>query len=138
MNVQETLVIDNEPFEVGRAADWLDGLIGAAGYAPRILALLQVALEEVLTNIMVHGYADLEAHKIEIRLAAAPSAVTLEVLDDGIPFDPTQQQLPGPADPGNTRAGALGLLFVRRTMDEVAFERAEERNHLTLRKFISL
>lgn len=137
MGIPEILTIDNEPFEVGRAADWLDGLIGAAGYAPRVLALLQVALEEVLSNILIHGYADLETHQVEIRLTADPSAATLEFFDDGIPFDPTTHERPEPTNTENPRPGGLGLQFVRRTMDEAAYERVDGRNHLTLRKFIS-
>jgi hypothetical protein len=46
MNIQDALVIDNEPFEVGRAADWLDGVISAAECSPRVLAMLQVVLVE--------------------------------------------------------------------------------------------
>ena len=69
MNIADTLLVDNEPFEVGRAAAWLDRLLEGAGLSPRAIADLQVALDEVLNNILVHGYADLEAHKI-IRLTA--------------------------------------------------------------------
>jgi serine/threonine-protein kinase RsbW len=137
MDIRETLLIDNEPLEVSRAAEWLDGLISTAGYPSRLLAVLQVALDEVLTNIMIHGYADLETHKIEIRVAAGPASATLEFIDDGIPFDPTQHELPVVDESEKTWPGGLGILFVRRTMDEVEYERGEDRNHLILRKFIS-
>jgi serine/threonine-protein kinase RsbW len=137
MDIVETLVIDNEPFEVGRAAEWLDGLLVAAGTPPRAIAALQVALEEVLNNILCHGYADLEAHKIEVRVVADASTATLEFFDDGIPFDPTQYEMALATDPTSARPGGLGLLFIRRLMDEVTFERVEDRNHLTLRKFMS-
>ncbi len=91
MDVADTILLDNEPFEVSRAAAWLDGLLETAGLAPRVIAALQVVLDEVLNNIMLHGYADLESHKIEVRLAVDAAAATLEFFDDGIPFDPTQR-----------------------------------------------
>jgi serine/threonine-protein kinase RsbW len=138
MDVVDTLILDNEPYELGRAADWLDGLLGGAGAPPRVVAALQVALEEVLNNILCYGYADLEAHKIEVRFTADASAATLEVSDDGTEFDPTQHRPASSGDTEDTEFGGLGLLFVRRLMDEVTFERVGDRNHLRLRKFISL
>jgi serine/threonine-protein kinase RsbW len=103
-----------------------------------VVAALQVALEEVLNNILCYGYADLDPHKIEVRFSADASAATLEVFDDGIEFDPTRYEPATPAgDPPDTETGGLGLLFIRRLMDEVAFERIAGRNHLMLRKFLS-
>jgi serine/threonine-protein kinase RsbW len=139
MDVAETLLLDNEPFEVSRAAAWLDDLLGNAGLSPRVIATLHVVLDEVLNNILNHAYADLESHQIEIRLTSGNAAVTLEFLDDGVPFDPTQHEsAPPPRQDADVRAGGLGLLFVRRLMDEVTFQRVDDRNHLTLRKFASL
>jgi len=138
MNVADTLTLDNEPLELGRAAEWLDGLLASAEAPPRVIAALQVALEEVLNNILCYGYADLDPHKIEVRFSADLSTATLEVLDDGIEFDPTQYQ-PAPSDnAADPESGGLGLLFVRRLMDEVGFERIDEHNHLTLRKRMSV
>jgi serine/threonine-protein kinase RsbW len=137
MDVVEALILDNEPFELGRAADWLDRLLGDAGAPPRVVAALQVALEEVLNNILCYGYADLETHKIEVRFTADPTAAALEIWDDGIEFDPTQHGPASSTDTTDPATGGLGLLFVRRLMDEVTFERVGDRNHLTLRKFMS-
>jgi anti-sigma regulatory factor (Ser/Thr protein kinase) len=138
MDVADTLLLDNEPFDVSRAAAWLDSLLEGAGLPPRVIAALQVVLDEVLNNIMVYGYADLETHKIELRSTADNAAVTLEFFDDGIPFDPTQRQSSVAAgDNAKAGPGGLGLLFVRRLMDEVTYERLGDRNHLTLRKFLS-
>jgi serine/threonine-protein kinase RsbW len=137
MAVSGTLTIDNEPFEVSRAAEWLDGLVAAAGYGPRVLAVLQVAMEELLSNILIHGYADLEAHKIEISVTAEPSAATLEIVDDGVPFDPTQHERRATDDTEELKPGGLGLRLVDQTMDEMVYERIAGRNHVTLRKFIT-
>jgi serine/threonine-protein kinase RsbW len=138
MDVVDALILDNEPFELGRAADWLDGLLGDAGAPPRVVAALQVALEEVLNNILCFGYADLETHKIEVRFAVDATAATLEISDDGIEFDPTRHTPASASETTDPTTGGLGLLFVRRLMDEVTFERVGDRNHLTLRKFMSL
>jgi anti-sigma regulatory factor (Ser/Thr protein kinase) len=137
VDLAETLLLDNEPLEIARAAAWLDGLLGEIGLSPRAIAALQVALDEVLSNILVHGYADLETHKIEVRMTSDTSMVTLVFVDDGIPFDPTQHDTSSPGDDAGVRPGGLGLVFIRRLMDDMTFERVDGRNHLTLRKFLS-
>lgn len=138
MDVADTLLLDNEPFEVSRVAAWLDDLLEGAEVLPRIIAALQVALDEVLNNILIHGYADLETHKIEVRVTADASAVTLEFIDDGIPFDPTQHEAVPAGDSDTVRPGGLGLVFVRRLINDMTYERVDDRNHLTLRKLVSL
>jgi anti-sigma regulatory factor (Ser/Thr protein kinase) len=137
MDVADMLLLDNEPSEVSRAAAWLDDLFEGVGLSPRAIAALQVALDELLNNILIHGYADLEAHKIELRATADASTATLEFIDDGIPFDPTQHEAAPAGDGDTVRPGGLGLAFVRRLMDDMAYERVDDRNHLTLRKFAS-
>ena len=137
MQVADTLTPDNEPLELGRAAEWLDGLLVSAAAPPRVIAALQVALEEVLNNILCYGYVDHDPHKIEVRFSADASGATLEVLDDGIEFDPTQYQPAPPDNSADPESGGLGLVFVRRLMDEVGFERIDQRNHLTLRKYMA-
>lgn len=137
MDIADTLLLDNEPLELGRAATWLDNLLENGGLAPRVIAALQVALDEVLNNILIHGYADLELHKIEVRLNADAAAATLEFVDDGIPFDPTQHEIVPRGDDETVRPGGLGLVFIRRLMDDVAYQRVGDHNHLKLRKFVS-
>jgi len=137
IDIADTLWLDNEPFEVGRAASWLNNLLENGGMSPRVIAALQVALDEVLNNILVHGYADLEAHKIEVRLNADAAAATLEFVDDGIPFDPTQHEIVPRRDNETVRPGGLGLAFIRRLMDDVTYERIDDHNHLKLCKFVS-
>ena len=102
-----------------------------------MVAALQVALEEVFNNILCYAYADLDPHKIELRATANASAATLEFFDDGIPFDPTRPPEARVVDTEQPEPGGVGLLFVRHLMDDVAFERVDDRNHLTLRKFAS-
>ena len=95
--------------------------------------MLQVALEEVLTNIILHAYNDFETHIIEIRIGGDENAVTLETVDDGVELDPAQgvsaEHAPGLEQPEAT--------FARRMMDEVTFSREDGRNHLTMRKLTS-
>jgi anti-sigma regulatory factor (Ser/Thr protein kinase) len=103
--------------------------------SPCLGAVLQIALDEVLSNILRHAYTDTARHTIELRMAVGPAQVVLEVIDDGAPFDPTAIPPSRPRTIGaQPQVGGLGLVFIKRLMDEVAFVRRDGRNHLTLRK----
>lgn len=137
MTSSNCLIIENEPYEVARAAAWLDQLAAGTDYNPRLIASVQIVLEEVLTNILNHGYEDLYPHKIEIHAIVEPAALTLEFFDDGIPFDPTEHGPEAPPDALADAPGGMGILFVRRLMDAMIFERIDGRNHLTIRKNVA-
>jgi serine/threonine-protein kinase RsbW len=134
----QRLAIGNEQAEVARAADWLDRCSGTAGLPPELWAALQIALDEVLSNILKYAYADTVRHAIELTLSVGPALVALEVLDDGMSFDPTLRQA-GASGCGTTepQSGGHGLTIIARLMDEVTYARRDGRNCLTLRKSLN-
>jgi serine/threonine-protein kinase RsbW len=98
---------------------------------------LSLATEELVTNVILHGYDDAAEHTIVVSLSLEAGAVVVEMEDDGRSFDSTQ----APAvdlslDPQQRRIGGLGLHFVRSTMDEVTYHRRGHRNHLLMKKRI--
>jgi anti-sigma regulatory factor (Ser/Thr protein kinase) len=96
---------------------------------------LNLALEEILTNIMSHGYVDEREHEIRVSLSLQPGAVRIEVEDDGRPFNPLQAPEVDTTKPLDERmAGGLGIHLVRRLMDGLEYKRERERNRLTMRK----
>ena len=96
---------------------------------------INLAIEELLTNTIKYGYADQGAHEIVIELQQSGDRVTVEIVDDGKPFDLTQVPTPDLDAPVEQRAiGGLGLHFVRTMMDEVRYCRDGSRNRVTLVK----
>ena len=96
----------------------------------------QVALDELLSNTVRCGYADDPGrHEIEVRFEIRDGFIEVAVQDDAAAFDPLQAPEPDTARPILERPiGGLGILLVRRLMDEVRYERVGDRNLLTLRK----
>jgi serine/threonine-protein kinase RsbW len=107
------------------------------GLSPRLVHAFDLALEEVLANIISHGYTDDRQHEITVRLATGPGALEAEVEDDGQAFNP----LEAPA-PDTTRSlpdrpiGGLGIHLVRRLMDGLEYRRRDGKNVLTLKKSV--
>jgi anti-sigma regulatory factor (Ser/Thr protein kinase) len=131
------LTIVNARSEVERAAVWLGNFCAQAALPEDLTARLQVALDEVLSNIVNHALAGTpEGHrKIRLQVRLYTSNLELEVTDDGPFFDPTgQRPVPQATRAAEHREGGVGLLFVRTLVDEIRFVRDGEINRLTLCK----
>jgi len=123
---------------VTRVRELLDGLARAHRLRPDVVADMQVALDEILSNILHHGFAGGARHRIEVRLSVDPHALVAEVEDDCPPFDPLA--VPSPdlgASLKDRRVGGLGVHFVRNLMNEVQYSRSGARNRLVLKRSLS-
>jgi serine/threonine-protein kinase RsbW len=61
--------------------------------------------------------------------------LTIEIEDEGIPFDPTLSKQPDLNLPVEERPiGGLGIFLISKIMDSVTYTREEKKNILTLKK----
>ena len=96
---------------------------------------LMLALEESLANIISHGYTDQNDHNIHIAVETGEQEVRLEVTDSGVPFDLRTLQAPDLSQSIEERQmGGLGVLLIRKMMDEVDYRRDGDFNRLRLVK----
>jgi anti-sigma regulatory factor (Ser/Thr protein kinase) len=130
--------ITNRIEDVTRVSVLLDDVARAHGLPPRAVADMQVALDEVLTNIITHGYADDAAHEIRVRLTVGPDVLQAQVEDDARPFDPLAVPAPDLGAPlMERRVGGLGIHFVRKLMSEVTYALVDNRNRLVLKRHLT-
>ncbi|MEN8228367.1 MAG: ATP-binding protein [Bacteroidota bacterium] len=95
-----------------------------------------VIVEELFSNIIRFAYDDNLEHQIEIRLSKTDDEIGIEIIDDGIPFNPLNHQ-PGPqSDPATSDIAGMGLTLVRTFSDEIVYSRSNERNRLKITKKI--
>src|SRR5215831_8068953 len=105
------------------------------GLASTVVHDLNLALEEILTNIISYGYTDGQEHEIRVRLSVRPGEVKAEVEDDGQSFNPLAAPEPHTAKALEERTiGGLGIHLVRTLMDGLEYKRQADRNILTIRK----
>lgn len=100
-----------------------------AGMEKRALKQFEVAAEEAVVNILHYS----QATEIELTVKNEESKIILVLADDGIPFDPTAQ-IPNNKATDERQVGGLGISLIRQIVDEMHYERKEERNELTLTK----
>ena len=100
--------------------------------------LVSLAIEELVTNCIKYGYQDTNGHTIDFLLSVDEGALTLEVIDDGNPFNPLDAPRPDLSLPPEKRPiGGLGLHLLRELADEMRYERRDGTNRLRLTKRMS-
>ncbi len=123
--VEELSVITAAVEQFGDAEQW----------PPDTIFQINLVIEELGLNIMTHGKTrDLE--KIEITLTAEGESLTIEIVDNGHPFDPTSEA-PEPdldVELEERSIGGLGIHIVRSLVDNLRYRRRGGRNHVTLVK----
>lgn len=104
----------------------------------KVVFQVNLALDELLTNIISYGYADGAEHEIAVRLSLDQRTLTVEIEDDARPFNPLDRPPPDLEAPLEARPiGGLGVHLVRTFMDSVEYRQDEGRNRLTLRKTLA-
>jgi anti-sigma regulatory factor (Ser/Thr protein kinase) len=105
------------------------------GVGRRTLTQLHVTLDEIVSNIIKYAWPQGGAHELCVRMTAEGDTIRIEVIDDGQPFDPRTAPEPRP-NPSRrrTRPGGIGIHLVRQLVDEIAYRRADNRNHVVVTK----
>ena len=135
MREELEIKLNNKISELERFNETLAEFGRRHGLAPRVVHDLNLALEEILTNIIFYGYTDNREHEIKVRLSVQPGEVQAEVEDDGQPFNPLEAPEPDTTKPLEERAvGGLGILLVRKLMDDLEYKRQGDGNLLTIKK----
>jgi serine/threonine-protein kinase RsbW len=103
----------------------------------RALYAVNLAVDELVTNAVLHGFAEPNDQEISVRIDLADGQLQATVVDEGHEFDPLQAPAPNLDAPLQERSiGGLGVHLVRNLMDHVTYERQGVKNVLTVRKRI--
>jgi serine/threonine-protein kinase RsbW len=105
---------------------------GAAGDA---MDDLVQAVDEAVTNVVVHGYGS-AGGSVDVEVRRRGDELVVRVVDDAPAFDPTAVPEPDLSSPlRQRRLGGMGVHLVRGLCDEVRYRRdVGGRNELTLIK----
>ena len=129
-----SLTLRNHASEVSHLVDRLEAFGAEAGLPPDVTFRLTLSLDEIVCNVIRHGFDDDAEHQILVTVDVSDGVVTATVVDDATAFDPREAPLPDLDAPLDQRqAGGLGMHLVRTTMDEVDYRREDGRNVLTVR-----
>jgi serine/threonine-protein kinase RsbW len=130
----ETLAIAASGDEIRRACAWLTTALRQRDVPASQVQRLELALHEVLANVLDHAGSAARAEPVRIRIEvhaqASSGEARVEVTDAGIPFDPTGVPERTPAKTlAEAQPGGLGLLLIRRFSDWMSYRREDGCNH---------
>jgi sigma-B regulation protein RsbU (phosphoserine phosphatase) len=130
-----TLRLGSDLSEIARADEWLGLFCRETGVSGEPVEDLRLALEEVLANVVRHGYGEGQPGEIEVGIGLEGEMVRLEVRDRARPFNVLEAPAPDLEIPLDDRpSGGLGVHLVRRLMDRVDYAREEGENRLVLER----
>ena len=96
---------------------------------------IQMALDELLTNIVNYGYEDTDEHRIDVRFGINDDALMVEIVDDSKPYNILEQENPDISLSGEDKPiGGLGIFLIKKLMSHVDYYTEEGKNHLVMTK----
>lgn len=98
-----------------------------AGFEGQRLDDLVLAVDEAVTNIVMHGYKDRDNRAsaiVEVEVVFSAPVLSVILRDQAPPFDPTATPVIDELPPLTERGpGGLGIFLIRKTMDEFRYRR---------------
>ena len=105
----------------------------ARGLPEPTVFVINLALDELITNCVMHGFTGVGDPHIDISLRVESNHLSLTVKDNGAPFDPTADTNPDLASALEDRpVGGLGLHLVKSFANRIHYEYVDGQNCLTL------
>lgn len=128
-------VIENQIGELSTLAEQIDDLAAQWDLAQAMTMNINLVVEEAVSNIIFYAFNNNNKHKIKISISLENKMLTIKITDDGIPFNPLEQQQPDINLPAEERpVGGLGIFLISHMMDELNYIRKGNQNILTLYK----
>ena len=94
-------------------------------------------IEEIFSNIVRYAFEDKQEHAIDIRLGYTDNQIEIEIIDDGIAFNPLDYHLEPQSDPATSDAGGMGLTLIRAFSSKIFYQRNSGKNHLKITKKVN-
>ena len=122
--------------QIQKVSEKIEQCMKSHGWAEDAILDVQLAVEEAVTNAILHGYDGISG-TIAIRIETTPHHIAVEIADDAPAFDPLS--VPDPdisGDIEDRQIGGLGIFLIRRVMDEVSYRYEKNKNILVMEKKI--
>ena len=119
-----------------RVAAFVERFAEAQGFSPGEIYRINLALDELLTNTIEHGFPGREQEAdISVAMRSEGDSVIVRYEDNGPEFNPLQAtEQDTELELEERPIGGLGLQLIASTFDDVSYERADDRNVTMLRQ----
>lgn len=128
-NLNNQLIIKNQAVEILTVSEWLKTYFKQNNLPNELVYKFDLCSNEAITNIISYGFHDDVEHDIQLRLFIEGTKVTLEITDQGIPFNPLEKpEHTQPEDIKSAAIGGLGIDLIRHYVDACCYSREGNKN----------
>ena len=133
------LTIEANVQNLDQVLGFVDGQLESLGCSMKVQMQIDVAVEELFVNIASYAYAPgTGSATIQIETERDPLAVSITLIDSGMPYDPLKKPDPDVTLSAEERQiGGLGIYMVKKSMDGMRYRYENGRNILTIRKILT-
>jgi len=100
------------------------------------LKQITLIVEELFSKIVQVAFVDKGDQLMEISIAKNETDITIEIIDEGIAYNPLEYNPDQEFDPVLTDEGGMGLSLIKAFSDSLQYTREEGRNILLIQKII--
>lgn len=133
---KEEITISAQMSYLTQVRDFIEHIGKKYHYNDKITNSFKLVVDEACTNIIRHGYRDIKNGEITIKAIVRRLSLTIIIIDQGRFYDPRQANTPDLAkyiDIG--KKGGLGILMMRKLMDDMQYSATEHGNEFRLTKY---
>ncbi|MBQ9459376.1 MAG: ATP-binding protein [Oscillospiraceae bacterium] len=138
MSAEKVLKVSASDDKLHEVQDFVSAELEAHDCPMKTQMLIEVSLEELFVNIAHYAYPE-GGGWAEIRVGVTDGIASITLIDGGIPYDPLKKPDPDVTLAAEDRQiGGLGIYMVKKKMDEMTYERRDDKNMLTIRKRLAI
>lgn len=123
---------------LGEIREFLQRVLSENSIPEVTVNTLVLAVDEVCANLIIHSHNCNPDEQIELKVKVnGKSAITFDIIDHGVGFNIGDYEEPSISDiVKQKRKGGIGLMLVRRIMDEIELIKGDKKNVYRLHKKI--
>jgi len=128
----ENLTVAGTLDSLDAIAKYVMAVAAATGLDKKTSYNLRLAVDEIATNIIIHGYDEAGREGVlELQAFVDEETLTISLKDTGVPYNPKQRLTPDDLDQPleQRKLGGLGVYIAIQGVDKFIYERVGDQNH---------
>lgn len=133
--MENEITVSAKKEELPAVQDYIEAFLEKEDFSPKVCIQISIAIEELFVNVAFYAY-DNDGGNVTVacRMQTA-DMVEITMTDSGVAFDPLEHKDPNVELSADQRSiGGLGIFMVRKSMDDLQYERKDGHNILRIYK----
>lgn len=132
----DEITVDAVVENLDAITDFVDEKLEALDCPMKAMTQINIAIDELFSNIAYYAYSpEVGPATVRVEVTEDSQYVRITFVDGGMPFDPLSKEDPDiTASVDERSVGGLGIMMVKKTMDEVRYEYRDGKNILEIKK----